>query len=239
MFKIGVLAAVCWSLFLSGCATAPAVTKEDPWENVNRSIFKFNDALDTWVAKPVAKGYVAVTPNFVEAGIGNFFDNAAEVPNILNNLLQAKWKQAGYDSSRFLLNTFAGLGGFVDVAQDVGLPKNQREDFGQTLRVWGIPQGPYIVLPILGPTTLVDLAGRPVDWWTTPTTYIPTDSIRNRLTVLDFTHARAGLLDVEELVSGDKYLFFRESYLQNRTFLENDGVVEDNFGGDLDDFDDF
>lgn len=239
MLRVGLLAVVCWTALLAGCATAPAVTKEDPWENVNRSVFKFNDALDTWVAKPIAKGYVAVAPSFVEVGVNNFFDNVTEVPNVLNDLLQAKWKQAGYDGSRFVLNTFAGLGGFVDVAAEVGLPKNQREDFGQTLRTWGVPQGPYIVLPILGPSTLTDVAARPVDWVSNPTTYITNEPLRYGVTALDYTNVRAGLLDAEGLLSGDKYLFFREAYLQNRNFLVNDGVVEDNFGGDLDDFDDF
>lgn len=239
MLKVGALAAVCLVSFLTGCATAPATTPEDPWEGMNRAVFRFNDRLDYWVAKPVAKGYLAIAPSFVETGVDNFFSNVSEVPNVFNGILQAKWKQAGYDSSRFLLNTFAGLGGLVDVAAEAGLPKSQREDFGQTLRLWGVPQGPYLVLPVLGPSTITALAGLPVDWFVSPTSYISNEPLRYGLTALDYTNIRAGLLEAEGLVSGDKYLFYREAYLQNRAFLVNDGTVEDTFGGDLEDFDDF
>lgn len=238
-FKCPIYLAICLSVLLTGCASTPEHGEKtaDPWEKVNRPIFVFNDRLDAWVAKPIAKGYVAIAPNFVEVGVDNFFDNVMEVSNVVNSLLQAKWSRAGYDSSRFVLNTLGGLGGLVDVAAEAGLPQNPREDFGQTLRTWGVPQGPYLVLPFLGPSTVTDAVGRVVDLGLTPTNYIKSDPLVYGVTILDYTNTRAGLLDVEELVSGDKYTFFREAYLQNRIYLLNDGVVEDDFGGDSDDFD--
>lgn len=236
---VGVALGVLVAAILGGCSSTPAANGNDPWEAANRTVFKFNDSLDTWVAKPVAKSYRYVSPGFVETGVNNFFDNMGEVPNILNDLLQAKWGQAGHDSARLFLNTFAGLAGLVDVAAEVGLAKSQGEDFGQTLQVWGVPSGPYVVLPILGPSTLTDTVGLPVDWNTYPRTYIPNEQVRYAATALDYTNARANLLDAEGLLSGDKYLFFREAYLQNRQFLVKDGAIKDDFGGDLDDFDDF
>lgn len=223
---------------MSGCASTAKVENKDPWENANRAVFKFNDKLDAWIAKPIAKGYRAAAPDPLERGVSNFFDNVGEVHNVLNDLLQAKWGQAGHDATRFFLNTLAGLGGLVDVATHVGLEKSQGEDFGQTMQVWGLSSGPYIVLPLLGPSTMIDAGGSLVDWRTNPATYL-NEKPRNRITVIDYTHRRAQLLDAEALVSGDKYLFYREAYLQNRAFLVNDGKVEDDFGGDLDDFDDF
>lgn len=238
---MGVLGLAVVSL-VSGCASTAQVgdsaATKDPWEKANRVVFKFNDSLDTWVAKPVAKGYRAVAPEPVEQGVSNFFDNIGEVHNVLNGLLQAKWGQAGHDASRFFLNTLAGLGGLVDVAGHVGLEKSQGEDFGQTLQVWGVASGPYLVLPFTGPSTITDAGGSFIDWRTNPPTYMY-EKTRNGLTVLDLVHRRAQLLDAEGLVSGDKYIFYREAYLQNRQFLINDGKVEDDFGGDLDDFDDF
>ncbi|HEY7771986.1 MAG TPA: VacJ family lipoprotein [Marinagarivorans sp.] len=222
-----------------GCASTPPNDEKDPWEGANRAVFEFNEKLDAWVAKPVAKGYRFIAPSFVETGVDNFFDNFLEVPNVLNRLLQGKWKEAGHDGSRLFLNTFAGLGGLVDVATEVGIEKNQKEDFGQTLQVWGVPKGPYVVLPVLGPSTVTDAAALPVNWYSNPRTYIPGEPLRYAITGLDYTNLRASLLDAEGLVNGDKYLFYREAYLQNREFLVKDGAVEDDFGGDLDDFDDF
>ncbi len=227
------------AMLLVGCSSTPAANGNDPWETANRTVFKFNESLDAWVAKPVAKSYRYVSPGFVEVGVNNFFDNLGEVPNILNDVLQAKWAQAGNDSARLMLNTFAGIAGLVDVAAEVGLDKSQGEDFGQTLQVWGVPSGPYIVLPILGPSSLTDTVGLPIDWNTYPRTYIPSERLRYAATVLDYTNVRASLLNAEGLLSGDKYLFYREAYLQNRHFLVKDGAVKDDFGGDLDDFDDF
>ncbi len=238
---------------LAGCATTPSdsfdetaydeATQDesttrnvDPLEGLNRVTFKANDALDRWVAKPLAIGYKAVAPQFVEVGVSNFFDNLGELSSAVNNLLQGKPAAAGRDTARFTLNTFAGLAGLFDVATPAGLEKNHHEDFGQTLQVWGVPKGPYIVLPILGPSTLTDALGRPVDYFMTPTSYIEHDETLLGVTVVDLIDTRASLLGADDLVSGDRYLFFREAYLQNREFVVKDGEIEDDFGGDLDDF---
>ena len=236
MLKLAALNGVVFLLMVAGCASTP---QHDPLEGMNRAVFAVNDTLDTWLAKPVAKGYRAAAPGFVETGVSNFFDNLGEFPNVCNDLLQAKWGQAGHDSARLLLNTLAGLGGLVDVAAEVGLDKSQGEDFAQTLRMWGVPAGPYLVLPILGPSTITDAVGVPVDWVTTPLKYIGEERLRYGLTALDFTDKRASLLDSEGLIGGDKYIFYREAYLQNRAFMASDGAVKDDFGGDLDDFEDF
>ena len=233
---------------LVGCATVPSDPYDDtaqgtetsrnvdPLEGLNRVTFKANDALDRWVAKPLAIGYKAIAPQFVEVGIGNFFDNLGELSSAVNNLLQGKPAAAGYDTARFTLNTFAGLAGFFDVATSAGLEKSTSEDFGQTLQVWGVPKGPYLVLPLLGPSTLTDAIGRPVDYFMTPTSYINDDATLIGLTVVDLIDTRAGLLGADGIVSGDRYLFFREAYLQNREFMVKDGEIEDDFGGDLEDF---
>lgn len=233
-FAIGTL-----SLFLlGGCASAPT-DPSDPWEGVNRATFAFNDRLDSWVAKPLAKGYKAASPRFVEVGVSNFFDNIDGVSSTLNHLLQGKWSGAGRDGSRFLLNSTVGLVGLIDVATGMGVEKKQREDFGQTLRAWGVPKGPYLVLPLLGPSTITDSAGLVGDYYTAPTTYIEHDRTSLSITAVDLLQTRAGLLGADDLVSGDRYLFFREAYLQNREFLVKDGAVEDDFGGELDDFENF
>jgi phospholipid-binding lipoprotein MlaA len=236
MLKFVALNGLAFLLMATGCASTP---QHDPLEGMNRAVFAVNDTLDTWIAKPVAKGYRKAAPGFVEVGVSNFFDNLGEFPNVLNDLLQAKWGQAGHDSVRLVLNTFAGLGGLVDVAAEVGLEKSQGEDFAQTLRKWGVPAGPYLVLPILGPSTLTDAVGIPVDWVTTPSSYLSEDRLRYGLTVLNFTDKRANLLDAEGLISGEKYVFYREAYLQNRAFMVSDGAVKDDFGGELDDFEEF
>ncbi|MDZ7923977.1 MAG: VacJ family lipoprotein [Marinagarivorans sp.] len=222
---------------VAGCATGPS--PQDPYENMNRVVFTVNDTLDTYIAKPVAKGYRSTAPEFVERGVGNFFGNLGEVTNVINDVLQGKWIQASYDGSRFLLNTLAGLGGLVDVANVAGLEKSQGEDFAQTLRYWGLPAGPYIVLPILGPSTATDIISIPADWATTPLTYLEAETWRYRLTALEYTDKRKNLLDAEALMSGDKYIFIREAYLQSREFSAQDGAVEDDFGGDLDDLEGF
>lgn len=202
----------------------------DPYETFNRKVFAFNMTLDRWVLKPVSKGYKAVTPDPVEAGVGNFFLNLLEVPNIFNDVLQWKWKQAGNDSGRLLINSTVGIVGLFDVARHTGLERGTGEDFGQTLVTWGVPEGPYIMLPILGPRTVSDAAGIPVNWVTHPLTYLESRTAAWSLYALDTVHTRAGLLETEKLASGDLYVFLRDAYLQRRKYLLNDGVVEDDFG---------
>lgn len=231
-------------LAAAGCASTGASKVEqrdpkDPWEPMNRAIFDANMAVDGWVVKPVAKGYRKVTPDPVEQSVSNFFSNVAEVKNAINNALQWKWSKVGNNSGRFLVNSTVGVVGLFDVARHVGLKKQDEESFGQTLSYWGVGSGPYVVLPFLGSSTVTDAFALPVDWYSNPLTYIESQRVSNSLKLLDLLNTRVGLLEAEELMSGDRYIFVREAYLQRREFLVNDGTVEDDFGEDFGDFEDF
>jgi phospholipid-binding lipoprotein MlaA len=209
-------------------AMSQAASEEDPWESFNRPIFRFNDTLDTYALKPIAQGYQAVTPQFLEDGIHNVFGNIGDVGNLANNVLQGKLHDAGVDTGRLIFNTTFGLLGFFDVAKHMGLQKND-EDFGQTLGVWGVNSGPYLVIPFLGPSTVRDATGRVPDSLLTPYPYIdhvPTRNVTRGVNVID---TRASLLSAERLISGDKYIFIRNAYLQSREFKVKDGEVEDDF----------
>ncbi len=203
---------------------------EDPWEGFNRKVYVFNDTLDTYALKPVAKGYRAVTPDPVEDGIGRMFSNLGEIVNVMNDILQGKFRQAGNDTGRFLVNTTVGLVGFFDVAQHAGMPKSAGEDFGQTLGAWGVGSGPYIVIPLFGPSTLRDGPAKIVDQLVNPINEIDHVPTRNAVYGLEIISLRAQLLKAEELITGDKYSFIRDAYLQHREFLLKDGNVEDDFG---------
>lgn len=204
----------------------------DPWQGFNRAIFTFNDTLDRWTIKPLAKAYKFVMPDPLEMGVSNIFSNAGEVPNTINGLLQGDFKGAAHDTGRLLVNTTIGIGGLLDVAKHMNLPADDSEDFGQTLAVWGVGQGPYLVLPFFGPSTLRDGFGRPVDWYTSPATHI--DHVRTENTVLAFSlmDTRASLLELEGSITGDRYVFIRDVYLQRREFLINNGEMVDDFGTD-------
>lgn len=204
--------------------------EQDPWEGFNRKVFAFNDTVDTYALKPIAKGYRAVTPDPVEDGISRMFANVGELVNIANDLFQGKFRQAGNDTGRFLINTTVGLVGFFDVADDFGLPKNEGEDFGQTLGVWGVDEGPYIVIPFLGPSTMRDGPAKIVDFLIDPVSEIDHVPTRNAIYGVDVVSTRADLLKAEELIKGDRYSFIRDVYLQRREFLLKDGDVEDDFG---------
>ena len=209
-------------------AMSQAASEEDPWEGFNRAMFRFNDTLDTYALKPVAQGYRAVTPQFLEDGVHNVFGNVGDVGSLANNLLQGKLHNAGVDTGRLIFNTTFGLLGFFDVAKHMGLRKND-EDFGQTLGVWGLDSGPYLVIPFLGPSTVRDATGRVPDSFLTPYPYIdhvPTRNVTRGVQVVD---TRANLLQAERLISGDKYVFIRNAYLQSREFKIKDGQVEDDF----------
>jgi len=206
-------------------------TTEDPWEGFNRKIFVFNDTLDTYALKPIAKGYRAITPDPVEKGISRMFSNLGEIRNVLNDLLQGKFRQAGNDTGRFLVNTTIGLVGFFDVADDLGMPKSDGEDFGQTLGVWGVGEGPYVVLPLFGPATLRDGPAKIVDMLVNPISEVDHVPTRNTIYGVDVVSTRADLLKAEKLIKGDKYSFIRDVYLQRREHLVEDGQVEDDFGG--------
>lgn len=218
----------CASLTLMPLAASQAATEEDPWEAVNRPIFKFNDVLDTYALKPLAKGYQAVTPQFLEEGIHNVFRNLGDVGNLANDVLQLKPHAAGVDTARLIVNTTFGLGGFFDVGTRMGLQRND-EDFGQTLGYWGVGSGPYVVIPFLGPSTVRDAVSSYPDTYTRPYRYLDHVPTRNSIFALDIIDTRADLLSAEKLISGDKYVFIRNAYLQNREFRVKDGEVEDDF----------
>lgn len=201
----------------------------DPWESFNRKIYRFNDAADRYFLTPVAKSYQWITPDIVEKGVSNVFSNILDINTVLNDLLQLKFGQALSDTGRFVLNTTVGLVGVFDVASPLGLEKHN-EDFGQTLGYWGVGSGPYIVIPLLGPSDLRDGFGTLIDSQTSiigEVDHIPT---RNQLYALRTIDTRASLFAAEELLSGDKYTFLRDAYLQRREFLVNDGLTEDSFG---------
>ncbi|WP_371858174.1 MULTISPECIES: MlaA family lipoprotein [unclassified Pseudomonas] len=202
--------------------------EDDPWESINRPIFTFNDTIDTYALKPLAQGYQAVTPQFLEDGIHNFFRNIGDVGNLANDILQAKPHAAAVDTARLLMNTTIGVAGFFDVGTKMGLQRND-EDFGQTLGYWGVGSGPYVMLPFFGPSTLRDAPAKYVDSFTDGYRYVNDVPVRNSVFALEVVDTRASLLSSEKLISGDKYTFIRNAYLQNREFKVKDGKVEDDF----------
>jgi phospholipid-binding lipoprotein MlaA len=212
-------------LLLAGCATTGTVQSSDidPYEDFNRSVFSFNKLLDDYVADPIVQAYTWVTPRFVQTGIGNFFSNLKDINVVLNDLMQAKFMQGGEDTGRFLVNTTIGLGGLFDIASEFGLSKHD-EDFDQTFAVWGIPQGPYLVLPVLGPTTGRGITGGILDAAANPTSYVGAP-----VQLLNMLNARAnaeGSLKLIDEAALDPYVFTRESYLQFRKHLITDGKSE-------------
>jgi phospholipid-binding lipoprotein MlaA len=209
-------------------ALAQAASEDDPWESFNRPVFVFNDTLDTYALKPLAQGYQAVTPQFLEDGIHNMFSNVGEVGNLANNLLQGKVHAAGVDTSRLIFNTTFGVLGFFDIASKMDLRKSD-EDFGQTFGVWGLNSGPYLVLPLLGPSTARDAVGKIPDSMLAPYPYISDVPARNTLRAVDVVQTRASLLPLEKLITGDRYVFVRNAFLQNREFKVTDGQVVDDF----------
>ena len=224
------------AISLGGCATTGvteqqnAANKADPYENVNRKIFIFNDTVDDYVAKPISDAYKWITPQFAQTGVNNFFSNLKNINVVINDVLQAKFAQSAHDTGRFALNTTMGLGGIVDVASHVGLERND-EDFEQTLAVWGVPQGSYLVIPFLGPTTIRGIPGAAFDAAANPSSYV---GLPVQLISLLNTRANAeGSLKFIDEASLDPYVFTRESFLQWRNNLATDGKTESSL--DLDD----
>ncbi|MFK5913262.1 MAG: VacJ family lipoprotein [Woeseiaceae bacterium] len=211
---------------ISACSSLPNGPSEgDPFESYNRAMFSFNDGLDQYLLKPVAEGYDAALPSPVKTGVSNFFSNIGDIFVILNDLLQFKFTQAIQDTSRFVFNSTIGLYGLIDVATPMGLPKHH-EDFGQTLATWGVGDGPYIVLPFLGSSTLRDTAGIVVDSTFDPVYAIEDDDTRNATIVLRTIDTRVRLLKasrIAEQAAIDKYSFFRDAYLQHRKNAIYDG----------------
>ena len=209
---------------LAGCAAAPS--RDDPFEPMNRASYAVHEVVDGYVVKPVAQAYVDYAPKLVQTGVRNFFGNIDDFFSFINGMLQNKPEKAGNDLGRVITNTGFGLLGLIDIASDAGIPKGN-EDFGQTFGYWGIPQGPYLFIPVLGPTTVRDGTGWIIRAYTTPVGYIPDVSTRNILWGIGFLDARASALQAESLVdqaSLDRYTFIRRSYLQRRQYLVYDGA---------------
>ncbi len=207
----------------------------DPFEDINRDIYEFNEKVDDAVLKPVAESYSNLPPK-VKIGITNFFNNLEEVDTSINQLLQGKPKKSINDFTRFIINSTVGLGGFIDVASKLGLERHE-EDFGQTLAVWGVGEGPYIMLPILGPSTLRDTVSMPVSSFLSVTFHMTETDVNIALKSIDAIETREKLLGVETLVTGDKYDFIKDAYIQSVNYEIQDGInVEDNFLEDIDDF---
>jgi len=206
----------------------------DPFEDINRITFKFNESLDNNFLKPVALTY-SKTPKPIKKGISNFFDNLEEIETSVNQILQGKPKLAINDFSRFIINSTIGLGGFLDVATKIGLTRHE-EEFDQTLALWGVPSGPYIMLPGLGPSTLRDTLARPFSSFLSVTFHMTESDVNLALKGMDALETRERLLEIESLIYGDRYNFVRDSYFQYMNYEINDGVdVEDEFIDDMDD----
>lgn len=211
------------------CASIPAGVEpspRDPWEPFNRSVFEFNEGLDKYLLKPVVAAYRFILPEIVRDGIYNFFSNYSDIYTALQNLLQGKPDLAFNDLMRVAVNTIFGLGGLMDVATPGGLPKH-KEDWGQTFGVWGVPSGPYLVLPFFGPSTIRDTFGTAADLETDYLfKYIPDVGLRNSITGLRVINARNTFYEAGDLLDGaalDKYSFIRDAYLQRREYQINEG----------------
>lgn len=221
------LLALALSATLASTAMAEEAHPADPWEGFNRTMFSFNEGLDRAIIKPVTQGYRYVMPDFAETGVHNFFENIGDVKTFFNNVLQGKPKEASEDLGRVIINTTIGIGGLFDVATTFGIPKHN-EDFGQTLGAWGLESGPYLVLPLFGPSSVRDGLGRIPDAMVDPLQEIGDDDTQLGLQVLRVIDTRSQILKAEGVISGDRYTFIRDAYLQRRQFEVNDGQVEFN-----------
>ena len=217
------IAVAALAVLLGGCATNG--DPRDPFEPVNRGIYSFNDTVDKAVTKPIAQGYRAVLPSPVRASVGNFFSNIDDIFVTANNLLQFKFHDAASDFTRLLANTTIGIGGLFDVASGFGLPKHD-EDLGQTFGVWGIGDGPFLMIPLLGPSNVRDAIGSAVQGYADPVWNLNNIALRNSLAALNVIDSRASLLDAEKVLDEaalDPYTFLRDSYIQQRRSLIYDG----------------
>lgn len=225
-----VLAAVQITFAVGGCTTIDQARggpgqRLDPWEKWNRKVFNFNEDVDRTVLKPVATTYVDVVPQPVRRGVSNFFNNFSDAWSAINNVLQGKFTAAGEDATRVCANTLFGLGGLLDVASEMGLDHHY-EDFGQTLGRYGVGAGAYLVLPILGPSTVRDTAALPIDRLATPPSFFDGTGTVIGLTAVQIVSVRAGLLGATSVIDDialDKYTFVRDAYLQRRRSLVFDG----------------
>jgi phospholipid-binding lipoprotein MlaA len=232
MLKLGYARAafgMVFALSLSACVTLPPNaprSPQDPWESWNRGVYRVNDKLDRAVAKPLARTYVRVLPQPIRTGVRNFFDNLSTTTVMINDALQGKFRASANDLGRFVLNSTLGLGGILDPATPAGLAKNN-EDFGQTLGHWGVHPGPFVELPLLGPSDLRDGPARLVDAYTSPQQYIRNTGVKWGLYGIHLVDARAELLSLDDTIQQafDPYAFVRDAYLARRAYLVSDGKV--------------
>ena len=207
----------------------------DPFEDLNRDIFIFNEKLDEKLLKPAALTYRKVTPQFARTGVTNFFNNLDEIDTTINQVLQGEIKYAFNDAGRFVINSTIGLFGLIDVASKMGLEKHE-EDFGQTLGVWGFDSGPYIMIPFLGPSNPRDLLSRPISSFLSGTFAMEDNDVKLTLLGIDALETRERLLDAETLIIGDKYIFVKDAYILSREYEINNGSTEDDeFLDDMED----
>lgn len=226
-FLAGILALL--SVTLGGCATGPNANPRDPLEPYNRAVFGFNDAVDRTVLKPVATAYRTVTPSVVRTGVGNFFSNLEDFWSLANSVMQLNGRAAVDTVMRLSVNTFLGLGGVIDLAGEAGIERH-KEDFGQTLGRWGVPAGPYVVLPLLGNFTLRDASALPVDFKGDMVSNLSHKRSRYSLKALNLVNSRAEFLNASALIDGaalDKYSFTRDAFLQARRNSIYDGNPPD------------
>ncbi len=228
---------LCVVLALGACANnstpRPEKSPADSWEPVNRPIHGFNTVLDNILLKPVAKGYEFILPSFMRRGVTNFSHNLRTPLNAINDLLQGKGGAATNELGRFVANSTFGIFGIFDVATAAGIPQGEDEDFGQTFAVWGVPDGPYVMVPILGPRTLRDAVLIPLNFLMDPLIYYRNSSVRDKLYGLRLVDVRQRLFKAEKLLGGsqDRYITIREAYLQRRQYMIYDGnpPVDDEF----------
>ncbi len=241
-FKL-ILVAVAFQI--GGCATtsvqeqggleAHEVNAADPYEGFNRTMFNFNDSLDSYLFEPIVDGYKWITPDILETGVSNVFTNMKGISVVINDILQGKFNQGAQDTGRFLINSTVGIGGIFDIATHAGLEQND-EDFAQTLAVWGVPRGPYLVLPVLGPATVRGIPGAVVDTAANPVSYLSWPVAA--MAALERRASEDGSLQFIDEAAVDPYVFTREAFIQHREYLAADGKVEydgDDLLADLDD----
>ena len=223
------------SLLLAPGAGAVHAAGEDPLEPINRPIFVFNETLDRYLLRPAARGYDYVMPQTLQIGVGNFFDNMLDVNRAVNALLQGRWEGACDSAGRVAVNSTLGVLGFFDVATSLGIEQH-KADFGETLAAWGLPSGPYVVVPLFGPRTVRSGTGTIVDTLASVPFYIDDATVTWSLFSLGLVHNRARLLESDQLISGDRYIFIRDAYLQQRAARTQEGPLRDEFSDFEDDW---
>ena len=224
MRKMPVVAALACAALMSGCATTPGKIY-DPFEQANRAAYAINEPLVEYIVKPVAQAYVDIVPSFMRTAVTNYVSNIDDLFSILNDALQGKWEKMGNDMGRVMINTGFGFAGLIDIASEAGIPRGN-EDFGQTFGYWGIPQGPYLFIPLWGPTTFRDGTGSILRLLWSPTNEIPNVAARNVVYGFVTVNETPSIVDQLKLVDQaaiDPYTFIRRSYLQRRQYLVYDG----------------